>query len=160
MMTQKIGYLLTSAQTGTAKDKIKELQNRQRVLRDQMQKKAQLRITSKAKQYTFAQVVKDATVVCTTLSSAINLLTYETLLSILPCTDLLNIEKCIVLSPRYDCKFDVCIVDEASQCTEPWTLVPLLFSLSSMILVGDSQQLPPVVLSGVSIALCFNCVDA
>lgn len=54
---------------------------------------------------------------------------------------------------RYIKKFDVCFIDEASQCTEPWTLVPLQYNVTSMILVGDSNQLSPVVLSQVFIYL-------
>lgn len=53
-------------------------------------------------------------------------------------------------SHRYMNKFDVCIIDEASQCIEPWSMIPLLFDINSLILVGDSQQLPAVVLSTVS----------
>lgn len=55
---------------------------------------------------------------------------------------------------------DVCIVDEATQCTEPFTLVPLQFGITSLILVGDASQLPPVVKSRVSHRLfCYYCVQ-
>ncbi|CAD6227488.1 GSCOCG00001175001-RA-CDS [Cotesia congregata] len=40
-----------------------------------------------------------------------------------------------------------CIIDEASQATEILTLVPLMFSVNRLILVGDPQQLTPTVLS-------------
>lgn len=50
---------------------------------------------------------------------------------------------------RFVKKFDVCFIDEASQCTEPWSLVPLQYNISSLILVGDSNQLSPVILSTV-----------
>ncbi|KAK7487914.1 hypothetical protein BaRGS_00020815 [Batillaria attramentaria] len=43
-------------------------------------------------------------------------------------------------------KFDVCIVDEASQVLQPACLGPL-FHADRFILVGDPQQLPPVVQS-------------
>ncbi|XP_031633386.1 uncharacterized ATP-dependent helicase C29A10.10c-like isoform X2 [Contarinia nasturtii] len=69
-------------------------------------------------------VMTNARVVCSTLSSCINL-------------------------KQYIAKFDVCFIDEASQCTEPWTLVPLQYAVSSFILIGDSNQLNPVVLSNV-----------
>ena len=39
--------------------------------------------------------------------------------------------------------FEVCIIDEASQCSEPSTLVPLRYGCSNLILVGDPRQLPP-----------------
>lgn len=41
-------------------------------------------------------------------------------------------------------KFDVCIVDEASQVTLPTCLGPLRFA-DVFVLVGDHQQLPPLV---------------
>ncbi|XP_064613334.1 DNA replication ATP-dependent helicase/nuclease DNA2-like [Liolophura sinensis] len=43
-------------------------------------------------------------------------------------------------------KFDVCIVDEASQVLQPACLGPL-FSADRFVLVGDHKQLPPVVQS-------------
>ncbi len=48
-----------------------------------------------------------------------------------------------LLSHRY---FDVCIADEAGQMTVPATLGPLLRA-RSFVLVGDPQQLPPLVIS-------------
>ncbi|XP_066477496.1 DNA replication ATP-dependent helicase/nuclease DNA2 [Tiliqua scincoides] len=41
-------------------------------------------------------------------------------------------------------KFDFCIVDEASQISQPICLGPLFYSLR-FVLVGDHQQLPPLV---------------
>lgn len=55
----------------------------------------------------------------------------------------------IMFGFRFIRYFDVCIIDEASQCTEPWSLVPLQYQIKSLILVGDSNQLCPVVLSSV-----------
>ncbi|CAD7004596.1 unnamed protein product [Ceratitis capitata] len=66
--------------------------------------------------------LKHANVVCTTLSS------------------------CVKLS-KYVSYFDVCIIDEATQCTEPWTLMPLKFGINTLVLVGDTQQLPATVMS-------------
>ena len=43
-------------------------------------------------------------------------------------------------------RFDVCIVDEASQVLQPACLGPL-FNADRFVLVGDPQQLPPVVRS-------------
>ncbi|XP_037512396.1 LOW QUALITY PROTEIN: DNA replication ATP-dependent helicase/nuclease DNA2-like [Rhipicephalus sanguineus] len=43
-------------------------------------------------------------------------------------------------------RFDACIVDEASQALQPACLGPL-FLARSFVLVGDTQQLPPVVQS-------------
>ncbi|XP_038600143.1 DNA replication ATP-dependent helicase/nuclease DNA2 isoform X1 [Tachyglossus aculeatus] len=43
-------------------------------------------------------------------------------------------------------RFDFCIVDEASQISQPICLGPLFFS-ARFVLVGDHQQLPPLVLN-------------
>ena len=43
-------------------------------------------------------------------------------------------------------KFDVCIVDEASQITLPTCIGPLRFA-ETFVLVGDHHQLPPLVRS-------------
>jgi len=51
-----------------------------------------------------------------------------------------------------DFVFSATVVDEATQCTEPAALIPLTKSLSA-VLVGDSKQLPPTVVSR-------NAVDA
>lgn len=45
-----------------------------------------------------------------------------------------------------DRRFDLCVIDEACQSTEPGCWVPLLRS-DRLILAGDHQQLPPTVLS-------------
>jgi len=44
-----------------------------------------------------------------------------------------------------DIPFDVCIVDEASQCPLPFSLIPCLVS-KRWVLVGDHKQLEPLVL--------------
>ncbi|KAK6968690.1 DNA replication ATP-dependent helicase/nuclease DNA2 [Biomphalaria glabrata] len=43
-------------------------------------------------------------------------------------------------------KFDVCIVDEASQILQPACMGPIFYS-SKFVLVGDAKQLPPIVQS-------------
>lgn len=43
----------------------------------------------------------------------------------------------------------MCIVDEAAQCTEPQALIPLCLNPKLYILVGDSQQLEPTIISQV-----------
>jgi len=42
--------------------------------------------------------------------------------------------------------FDVCIVDEASQISQPVCLSPLMYA-KRFVLVGDHKQLPPLVVS-------------
>ena len=46
-----------------------------------------------------------------------------------------------------DHSFDTCIIDEAAQCTEPSTMIPLRYGCKKLVLVGDTQQLPATVLS-------------
>ena len=43
--------------------------------------------------------------------------------------------------------FDICVVDEASQCVEPESLLPLKLGFKKMIMVGDPEQLPATVTS-------------
>eukprot|EP00873_Tetraselmis_striata_P022776 jgi/Tetstr1/443040/TSEL_031099.t1 len=42
-------------------------------------------------------------------------------------------------------RFDTVIVDEASQVTEPCTLIPLMYGAQQLVLVGDHKQLGPTV---------------
>ncbi|XP_017883205.1 uncharacterized protein LOC108626822 [Ceratina calcarata] len=44
-------------------------------------------------------------------------------------------------------KISVCIVDEATQSSEPETLIPLMLGVNTMILVGDPDQLPATIIS-------------
>lgn len=46
-----------------------------------------------------------------------------------------------------DRKFQIAVLDEATQATEPEALVGFLLNVESAVLVGDGQQLPPTVLS-------------
>ncbi|XP_055912941.1 uncharacterized protein LOC129946694 [Eupeodes corollae] len=57
-----------------------------------------------------------------------------------------TLSSCVKLASFVD-YFDVCIIDEATQCTEPWALMPLRFGVSNLIMVGDTQQLPATVIS-------------
>lgn len=65
------------------------------------------------------------------------------------CALLLSFATILFKCYRYIRYFDVCIIDEASQCTEPWSLVALQYQIKNLILVGDTNQLSPVVLSSV-----------
>lgn len=42
-------------------------------------------------------------------------------------------------------------MDEATQCCEAETLIPLMLGVKNLILVGDPNQLPATVMSTVSI---------
>ncbi|GAM26769.1 hypothetical protein SAMD00019534_099440 [Acytostelium subglobosum LB1] len=44
-------------------------------------------------------------------------------------------------------KFDLVIVDEATQSVEPSSLIPLTMGAGKLIMIGDTRQLPPTVFS-------------
>ncbi|GAB0100239.1 hypothetical protein DMENIID0001_162450 [Sergentomyia squamirostris] len=75
------------------------------------------------KTFIYDRLLENANIILTTLSSCCNLIKYGV------------------------GNFNVCIVDEAAQSNEPWTLAPLQFGISSLVLVGDPLQLPATVLS-------------
>lgn len=70
----------------------------------------------------YRNCLSGANIICTTLSYSQNLV-------------------------RYIGNIDVCIVDEATQCHEASTLLPLQFGISALVLVGDTKQLGPTILS-------------
>ena len=43
--------------------------------------------------------------------------------------------------------FQACLIDEATQATEPATVVPLTKGCSQVVLIGDQKQLPPTIIS-------------
>ena len=43
--------------------------------------------------------------------------------------------------------FDACLIDEATQATEPATIVPLTKGCRQVVLIGDQKQLPPTIIS-------------
>lgn len=43
--------------------------------------------------------------------------------------------------------FRLVVIDEATQATEPSTLIPLMRGAESVIMAGDPRQLPPTVIS-------------
>eukprot|EP00899_Mesostigma_viride_P015525 jgi/Mesvir1/23974/Mv10737-RA.1 len=49
--------------------------------------------------------------------------------------------------------FPLCVLDEASQCTEPCSLIPLMRGIQSVVMVGDPRQLPPTVVSQPAVEL-------
>lgn len=68
-------------------------------------------------------------------------------------TGIMSLARCLILSPpsasllfRQDdyADFDVVIVDEASQM-KPVALLPLLFRAKQCVIVGDEDQMPPIV---------------
>lgn len=77
------------------------------------------------------EVLKEADVICSTLSGA----GHE------------------VLKPF---QFETVIIDEAAQAIEIATLIPLRYGCKTCILVGDPQQLPPTVISQLASGLDYN----
>ncbi|AMD19889.1 HCL262Cp [Eremothecium sinecaudum] len=53
-------------------------------------------------------------------------------------------------------KFDTVIIDEACQCTELSSIIPLRYGGKRCIMVGDPNQLPPTVLSGAASKFNYN----
>lgn len=53
-------------------------------------------------------------------------------------------------------RFDTVIIDEACQCTELSSIIPLRYGCQRCIMVGDPNQLPPTVLSGVASNYKYN----
>lgn len=89
-------------------------------------------------------VLGAADVVCTTLDSCVNLQRYW-----------LDAEDAGVGGGGGG--HVMCIVDEATQCTEPGTLLPLLLrGVRGLVLVGDTRQLPGTVLSRQAAELGLN----
>ena len=43
--------------------------------------------------------------------------------------------------------FEACLIDEATQATEPATVVPLTKGCRQVVLIGDQKQLPPTIIS-------------
>jgi len=43
--------------------------------------------------------------------------------------------------------FEACLIDEATQATEPATVVPLTKGCRQIVLIGDQKQLPPTIIS-------------
>ena len=52
--------------------------------------------------------------------------------------------------------FDTVIIDEACQCTELSSIIPLRYGGRRCIMVGDPNQLPPTVLSGAASSFKYN----
>lgn len=52
--------------------------------------------------------------------------------------------------------FDTVIIDEACQCTELSSIIPLRYGCQRCIMVGDPNQLPPTVLSGAASNYKYN----
>ena len=51
----------------------------------------------------------------------------------------------MVRTPEAARKISVCVMDEASQCVEPESLIPLKLGFRKLVLVGDHEQLPATV---------------
>lgn len=52
--------------------------------------------------------------------------------------------------------FLCCVIDDASQCTEPQSLMPLGLGIRKLIMAGDSEQLPIHLTSDVTIHRMLN----
>ncbi|KAJ8956479.1 hypothetical protein NQ314_006716 [Rhamnusium bicolor] len=63
------------------------------------------------------------------------------------CTTLNSCVSSRIMDPirKDQLKFSCCIIDEATQCCEAESLLPIQLGIDKFILVGDPQQLPAVV---------------
>ena len=53
-------------------------------------------------------------------------------------------------------KITVCVMDEASQCVEPESLIPLKLGFKKLVMVGDHEQLQVAKNSLISSNLTFD----
>ena len=53
----------------------------------------------------------------------------------------------MVRTPEAARKISVCVMDEASQCVEPESLIPLKLGFRKLVMVGDHEQLQATVTS-------------
>ena len=53
----------------------------------------------------------------------------------------------MVRTPEATRKISVCVMDEASQCVEPESLIPLKLGFRKLVMVGDHEQLQATVTS-------------
>ncbi|XP_046870298.1 probable helicase senataxin isoform X2 [Hypomesus transpacificus] len=90
---------------------------------------SELKQSRSRKQEMQARVLNDAHVICSTLSTSGSMV-------------LESAFRRLGHEP-----FNCVIVDEAGQATETETLIPMLYRCSTLILVGDPNQLPPTVVS-------------
>jgi len=79
------------------------------------------------------EVINEADIICSTLNSC----------------NSKDMDSTFV-SKRNNRPFLCCIIDEASQCTEPESLTPLILGVNKLVMVGDPEQLPATVCSQVS----------
>ncbi|CAK56076.1 unnamed protein product (macronuclear) [Paramecium tetraurelia] len=79
------------------------------------------------------KIISEAEILCSTLSTA--------------GTDKLS---------KFIDSFELLIVDEAAQCTEPSNNIPLRLGMRKMILIGDPKQLPATTFSSVSQITHYN----
>lgn len=95
-------------------------------------------------------LLSGAKIICTTLSSCMGKKIEENVLRLVK----FESKHCCWLTFFFylsgKLRFVCCIVDEATQSTEQETLIPVRLGIKRMILVGDPQQLPATVMSGVS----------
>ncbi|KAG5732132.1 hypothetical protein E4T56_gene2153 [Termitomyces sp. T112] len=117
-------------------DEISQLRTRQTGLvrelnRRRDEKKSRMRDLDAKRRTFMLDVLQDSDVICTTLSGAAH--------------DLLG---------RFD--FEMVIIDEAAQCVELSSLIPLKYRSNRCIMVGDPQQLPPTVISTEACRFKYN----
>ncbi|KAG6820177.1 hypothetical protein H0H93_004308 [Arthromyces matolae] len=117
-------------------DEISQLRTRQTALirelnRRRDENKSKMRDLDAKRRTFMVDVLQESDVICTTLSGAAH--------------DLLG---------RFD--FEMVIIDEAAQCVELSSLIPLKYRCNRCVMVGDPQQLPPTVISKEACKFKYN----
>lgn len=84
------------------------------------------------------EIIDEADVICTTLDGLCDSNLEEFFV------------KKISVAPKAHRPFSYFILDDASHCTEPETLMPLKFAINKFVLVGDPEQSPFSIKSPVS----------
>lgn len=108
------------------KEKMKDIERRLKAITDALEKKGH---TASVESDCIKDIMTNARIVCSTLSSCINLKQYENCIVFVN----FNIVKLNVNIFRYIAKFDVCFIDEASQCTGFYLLTSNLFFIALLL---------------------------
>ena len=115
--------------TGESEDRIRQLKGQLWKAKEAMKKNS--KYIEESKQSLRLKILREAQVVCCTLSSS--------------GVDLLS---------RMD--FELVIIDEACQAVEPSALIPLQYKCRHAVLIGDPNQLPPTVISQGASAFAYE----
>ena len=61
------------------------------------------------------------------------------------------------INPKLHRPFNICIMDEASQCVEPEALIPLKLGFMKLVMVGDPGTVYLFLVCHFNLKICQNC---